>query len=579
MPGRATKSVAAAALMETFRKACWGLVWPSATVDRMGRFGLRLALVSLLLLGGLASALLAAGPPATTTTSAATTQTTQTTVASTARSVLVVTGHGFGHGLGMSQWGTYGYAKHGWTYDQILAHYYSGTTLGSTTVSTVRVLVAEGKSATLQSTAPWSVTDSAGTTVQLDTAPVALDPSLMVAGQQLVAPLAFKSAKPISVGAKPYRGRIVVSSDGKTIQVVDKVALESYVKGVVEPEMPASWPAEALKVQAVASRSYVLANLAHGGAFDVYGDSRSQDYGGVAAETPATNAAVDATKHQIVLYNGRVADTVYSTSSGGRTASAADTTGTPVPYLVSVDDPYDTAAPYHDWGPVLVDLTKVGKLLKLSAQITDVQTTLGSSERVKRVVVATADGAQVTLTGNQLRADLALRSSWFSVALLGLQKPKPLTYGGAASLAGFARGLDAVSLEAKPAGGIWAPYGDVVLDATGAFTTIVRPQVTTQYRLVSGNVRAGLASVGVAPRIGVQGSVAGAQGTMRPAFAGATVELQQRTGTTWATIATTATDAGGSWSFAQPLAPGSYRIRCTSAGHGLVPGLSSTLIL
>src|SRR6185436_16827080 len=92
----------------------------------------------------------------------------------------------------------------------------------------------------------------------------------------------------------PYRGRMSVSSDGKLVQVIDTVGLESYLKGVVPAEMPSTWPAEALKAQAVAARSFALANLATGRPFDLYGDTRSQVFGGVKVENDATSAAVDA---------------------------------------------------------------------------------------------------------------------------------------------------------------------------------------------------------------------------------------------------------------------------------------------
>src|SRR5437879_1310931 len=118
--------------METFGKASREVVGPSATVPGVGRFGLRLALAGVLLLGGLASSILAAAPGLAAGGSTSVSTATATTVSTTtpAPSVLVVNGHGWGHGLGMSQWGAYGYAKHGWTHDRILAHYYSGTTLG-----------------------------------------------------------------------------------------------------------------------------------------------------------------------------------------------------------------------------------------------------------------------------------------------------------------------------------------------------------------------------------------------------------------------------------------------------------------
>src|SRR3954451_10722643 len=84
--------------------------------------------------------------------------------------------------------------------------------------------------------------------------------------------------------------------DGKTLQVVDVLGLEAYLKGVVPAEMPSAWSSEALKAQAVAARSYALASLAKGKDYDLYGYTRSQVYGGLDAELTATNDAVDATK-------------------------------------------------------------------------------------------------------------------------------------------------------------------------------------------------------------------------------------------------------------------------------------------
>ena len=92
-------------------------------------------------------------------------------------------------------------------------------------------------------------------------------------------------------------------------------------------EMPSGWAPEALKAQAVAARSYALANLAKGRPFDLYSDTRSQVYGGVKAESTKTSAAVDATKGEVVLFNGKVADTLFFSTSGGRTASALESTG------------------------------------------------------------------------------------------------------------------------------------------------------------------------------------------------------------------------------------------------------------
>src|SRR4029079_9170921 len=146
--------------------------------DGRRRFALRLVLVGALLAAGGASSLLAAGParpsasPGTTTTAL---------VTSPGPSVRVVRGHGWGHGLGLSQWGAYGYAKRGWTYDRILAHYYTGTTLGRASRSSVRVLLAKGKRVVLNSVVGWTTTDAAGTRVQLDPGTMTLKPKLAMA--------------------------------------------------------------------------------------------------------------------------------------------------------------------------------------------------------------------------------------------------------------------------------------------------------------------------------------------------------------------------------------------------------------
>src|SRR5581483_12118660 len=98
---------------------------------------------------------------------------------------------------------------------------------------------------------------------------------------------------------RAYRGRISVDVvDGK-LRAIDVVGLEQYLWGVVPSEMPATWAPEALKAQAVAARSYALATRAVGAPFDVYNDTRSQMYLGVAHEAPATTAAVNATKGQV----------------------------------------------------------------------------------------------------------------------------------------------------------------------------------------------------------------------------------------------------------------------------------------
>jgi stage II sporulation protein D len=583
------EQVAAPRTVKTFGKRRQKQAASSATVAAVSRFALRLGAVCCFGLGLLASSLYVAFPAqssgSSTTSTGSTTITTTSTVPSTtspAPSVLVFNGRGWGHGLGLSQWGAYGYALHGWTHDRILAHYYTGTILGTVRGRTVRVLVASGAKLRLGSTVPWTVTDSDGAVTSLDPGTLVLKgaaPSIP-AEPTLRAPFTFASKQPLAVNGVHYRGKILVSQDRKLVTAVDLVGLEQYLKGVVPSEMPSAWPPEALQAQAVAARSYALANLTAGKPYDLYGDTRSQVYGGVEAESLKGTAAVQATRAQVVLYNGKVADTLFFSTSGGRTVSALEATGVAVPYLQSVTDPYDTASPYHVWGPVVLGGAAVSKKLKLAAPIADFQTTLGPSGRVKTATVISDDDSQVALTGSQVRAALDLRSTWFETALLSLlPTARTMTFGGALSLTGAVHGAASVLLEAKPAGAFaWTTVGPLAIGADGRFSMLVRPPVSTQYRLAWGAVRAGLARISVAARVTAAASSAGVQGTVAPQSPGAPVVLQQQVGAAWTTVAQAVTDATGSFSFAGPLQPGTYRARCTP-GHGLAAGNSANLVV
>ena len=569
--------------METFGKACPRFGSASATVNRVGRLALLACSAALLLAGGAAAALLAPGSDAAATTSTSTATTTTTSSApppaadvSTAPAVVAFTGHGWGHGLGLAQWGAYGYALHGLAYDKILAHYYPGTTLGQARVATVRVLVASKQKITLSSTTPWTIVDSTGAKTQLDAGQLVFDSTFTVDGSRLEPPLKITAKAPVAVSGVAYRGKLTLTLEGKLVDAIDAVGLEQYLKGVVPSEMPSKWPADALEAQAVAARSYALANLTKGRPYDLYGDARSQVYGGIAAESDSASAAVDATKGQVVLYNGNVANTLFFSTSGGRTVSALEATGVDVPYLVSVADPYDTLSPYHDWGPVLFDARAVAKQLKLSEPIASLSVVTGASGRVKSFVASAADDAQVTLTGNQVRNALGLRSTWFSPAFLQLSPAaRTITYGGALSLRGVARGATGLSLEAKTAGGAWADAGPLPVDPDGTFALIVKPQVTTQYRLAFGDARACLARIAVAARVSAVVTPQGVQGTLRPLAPGAPVQLQQKHDDGgWTTLSSATADPTSAWSFTAQLAAGTYRVRA-APGHGVAAGLSA----
>ena len=479
--------------------------------------------------------------------------------------LFLFSGHGWGHGVGMSQYGAYGYAQHGASFQQILAHYYPGTTFATAPPTSFRVLLADRqRRVTISSDAAFTVKDAAGTTVKLDPGALPLTPNLVVAGKALTAPLVVTPGKGGALTLKrPYRGKIVVDVvDGK-LRAIDVVGLEQYLQGVVPAEMPATWAPEALKAQAVAARSYALATRKVAAPYDAYPDTRSQMYLGISAESAATTAAVNATRGQVLLYDGKVATAYFSSTSGGRTESNLDWTGTPLPYLVSVPDPYDTISPYHNWGPVPFTANAIAKALKLSAPVVDATTLPNPAGRVAKLNLVTTPGT-VAVPAATLRAAFGLRSTWFSVGVVSLSAPvpsAPVTYGSPLTLFGLVRGVDGtVTLEQRPSGGTWQPVGPV---SAGALKLTQRPTVTTDYRLATPTAAGAFVRVRVAPSVTLTSftptEVAGSE---QPVLLGAAVQVQQQNpDQTWTTVASGPVASDGTFSVAVSLTEGAtYRV-------------------
>ena len=493
----------------------------------------------------------------------------------------VVTGHGWGHGVGLSQWGAYGYAQKGFDYEKIVLHYFPGTELGAAPVSRVRVLLTSGvKTLTVNSTVDFKVRDGSGVvhTLSAGAYPLTAALKLRVDGQPkataLPGPLLFQPGSAALALKHRYRGSIQVDVDAGKLRAINMVGLEQYLYGVVPSEMPYTWHPEALKAQAIAARSYALATR-RTGAFDLYPDTRSQVYLGIEHEKPSTNAAVNATAGQVVLYDGEVAKTYFFSTSGGRTASAEDVWGEPVPYLVSVPDPYDSISPHHDWGPFVFTGTKLAKMLKMKGQVVDLQPELNSSGRIKVLNVIGTKGT-LAVPGAVLRTKMGLRSTWFSVGVLSLAGPtQTVVFGGRAKLIGVARGLTQAVLQQRQAG-TWTDVSSVKADKDGAVSVLVKPSVTTQYRLASGKVLAASVRVPVAPltRFYPVRTQTQLRGYVRPgSLAGTTVLIQKQQGAAWPTVAQTTVAANGDFVAALQLTTGVYRARVNS-GHGFVVGFS-----
>lgn len=226
------------------------------------------------------------------------------------------------------------------------------------------------------------------------------------------APLLPQSqATPFPAGSAIIRVR---QSDG-TIAVLD---IETYLYGVVPLESPSSWPAAALQAQAIVARTYALQKRTLSRPFDVVATDADQRYGGTAAEHPATNAAVDATRGQTLTYLGGPASVFYSACCGGHSADANELWGHAVlPYLRGVDDPYCVAAPDYRWQRAL-PLDRVAALLagRLSgipqaAQLSDPD----DSGRPRTITFLSDAGASAAMTVSEARARFGadiVRSLW-----------------------------------------------------------------------------------------------------------------------------------------------------------------------
>ena len=363
--------------------------------------------------------------------------------AAAGKSRFTIRGAGFGHGVGMSQYGALGFAQHGRTYDRILRHYYRGTELGTAgPAATVRVLIQSTAAASFSGASragsrglnpsrtyrvqrygstKVALLSSAGRRIATFTAP------LQVAGADGVVRLG---------GAGSYRGTLEFRPDTfGGVNAINAVSLEDYVAGVVALESPASWPAEALKAQAVAARTYAITTSKGGDGFDQYADTRSQVYGGVAAETPTTNRAVADTRGQVVTYDGEPVVTFFFSTSGGRTENVENTNvgAGPQPHLKSVADPYDDVSPKHRWTPTRMTRAAAGAKLAGLVKGRFKGIKVVKRGRSPRIVAANivGTGGRTRVDGATLRARLGLLDTWAYFTSIATRKAKPTPTGGA----------------------------------------------------------------------------------------------------------------------------------------------------
>lgn len=361
-----------------------------------------------------------------------------------AASRLTIRGAGWGHGVGMSQYGALGFAQHGADYRAILGHYYTGTAIGATDPEhEVRVLLQSihGRAAFT------GARRAAGRRLDPDrtylarasgSAEVALLSSRGRMIATVPAPLRATGPRPLTLKGRAGNGRVSGRYRGALefrpgvlggINAINALSLEDYLRGVVPDESPPSWPIEALKAQAVAARTYAIATSKAGAGFDQYPDTRSQVYGGVAAEEPSTDEAVAQTRGQIVTYAGEPVITYFFSTSGGRTEDVENTSlgDEPKPWLKSVEDPYDDVSPRHRWGPIRMSLgrarRKLGGLVKGSLRgIRAVRR--GSSPRIVTAEIVGSRG-RTRVSGATLRSKLGLYDTWAYFTSFAVREERP----------------------------------------------------------------------------------------------------------------------------------------------------------
>lgn len=249
---------------------------------------------------------------------------------------------GPGHGRGLSQFGAFDNAAAGWSAEQILDHYYPGATLGTIPRTTVRVRLAAQDGAVLDTYADTGLlvagrTLEPGQAAHLTPLPGGRANVVVTAGcggevlwqestdDPWAYPISRDPNRPAAehlqlCGGGGYRGALGVTLDGDEARTVNLVEVDDYLRGVVPAEVQPNWAdqggAEALRAQAVAARSYALAENRHPYA-QTCDTTDCQVYPGTAKEDPRTSAAVDSTTGLVLLRDGRILRSEYSAAPGG----------------------------------------------------------------------------------------------------------------------------------------------------------------------------------------------------------------------------------------------------------------------
>jgi stage II sporulation protein D len=259
-------------------------------------------------------------------------------------------------------------------------------------------------------------------------------------------PITVRSERgePISVGAKSYRGELLLHAADTAVLLVNRLSIEDYVRGVVPLEIGARFDADssAVQAQAVTARSYAYVHLATDSrrVYDVTAGVLDQVYGGVGAENTVANRAIESTRGLVLTYGGRTVNAPYHSTCGGTTAAASEVwRSTDEPYLRRVSDRvpgsdryYCDLAPRFSWTRTLDARTLNAALAQYLSAYVEVPGRVPGVARSVSVASRTPSGRAALLTiatdrgtfslrGNEMRYVLRepggeiLNSTYFSV--------------------------------------------------------------------------------------------------------------------------------------------------------------------
>ncbi len=370
---------------------------------------------------------------------------------------VIVKGAGWGHGKGMSQYGAYGAAKKGLSYSRILAFYYPGTALRTTSNSTMRVWLTKATQSSLylRPDRGLQISDSAGHKVTLprgakytkwrisrsstsrtlsyrtSSGKWVKYRTKLVGTRQWWAGNSRTNAVRIAVSGTTYTysGRVTLNRRSGRNIVVNYVKLESYLRSVVPAEMPSSWSAEALKAQAVAARTYALRmKAAATSSYDLCDTSSCQVYKDNRYRTASTDAAIARTSRKVLLYRGKFALTMFSSSNGGWSASYSG-----YPYLTAKKDPYDGVVRGQSWSKTVTATTLQRAYSTIgtfrSIQVTS-RTGVGPYSGSGRATTVKIVGSKrsVSVSGSSFKSKLGLKETLFAFSATQVAStPTPAT--------------------------------------------------------------------------------------------------------------------------------------------------------